>query len=299
VTQNVDKRMTDRVGYDRLAEWLRLGLRQVVLPGTVRAIGRRNAVRMARFLTNELRFDGPNDMQANGELLVQTSVLRGAREAMTIFDIGANIGDWTLAFVENAAACGRSDYAIHLFEPSMTTARMLKAHLAQHESERIDIHAFGMSSSPGCVAFHIVGDGVGVNSIHPPPGTAVLRTEQATMDTVDRFTAKKNMSHITLMKVDTEGHDLSVLKGASQLLERGAIAVVQFEYNHRWITSRTYLRDVFEIAPTGYRIGKVTPHGIEWYPAWDPELESYREGNYLLCREDALGWFPAVPWWKL
>ena len=294
--------MTERVGHDRFTRWLRAGLRRVVLPGAVRTIGRRNAVRLARFLTNELRFDGPNDMQANGELLVQTSVLHGAHGAVTIFDVRRceHRAGWSLAWVANAEACGRRDYEVHAFEPSATTAGMLKTHLAEHANvERIDVHAFGMSSSPGSVEFHIVGDGVGVNSIHPPAGTPILRTEQATMDTVDLFIAARHIPDVTLMKVDTEGHDLSVLKGAAQLLERGAIAVVQFEYNHRWITSRTYLRDVFELAPRRYRIGKVTPHGIEWYGAWDPELESYREGNYLLCREDALQWFPAIPWWKL
>jgi hypothetical protein len=31
----------------------------------------------------------------------------------------------------------------------------------------------------------------------------------------------------------------------------------------------------------GYRVGKVTPRGIEFYEAWHPELESFKEGNYV------------------
>ena len=291
--------MTQRFGPDQVTRWLRAGVRRVLLPGTVRALGRRNAVRLARFLTNELRFDGPNDMSANGELLVQTSVLRGARGSVTVLDVGANVGDWTLAFVANAGVVGWSDYTIHAFEPSLDTARMLKANVAEHASTaRIFLHELGMSSAPGSAEFHIVGEGVGVNSVHRQPGTPVLRTEQAVMDTLDHFAESQSLREMTFVKVDTEGHDLSVMRGAAGLLQRSAIAVMQFEYNHRWITPRTYLRDVFELAPANYRIGKVTPRGIEWYPQWDPELESYREGNYLLCREDAVGWFPAVRWWK-
>ena len=42
---------------------------------------------------------------------------------------------------------------------------------------------------------------------------------------------------------------------------------------------------MFELVqPIGYKLGKVTPKGIEFYEAWDPELETYREGNYVACR---------------
>jgi hypothetical protein len=45
-----------------------------------------------------------------------------------------------------------------------------------------------------------------------------------------------------MIKIDAEGHDLAVLRGGQQLLKTHAISVLQFEYNHRWIYSRTYLR---------------------------------------------------------
>ena len=28
------------------------------------------------------------------------------------------------------------------------------------------------------------------------------------------------------------------------------------------------------------------------------ELETFREGNYILATEEALSWFPAVRWWN-
>jgi len=291
--------MASHLGAERLGPWLRACLRRVVLPAAVRAVGRRDAVRLAGFLSNELRFDGPNDMRSNGELLVQDCVVRNARGRMTVLDVGANVGDWTLAFAAKADAVGRVDYTIHAFEPSSTTARLLNDRLAgQPCAARVVVHEFGMSSSPGVVTFHIVGEGLGVNSVHRPLGDPVIHTEQVKMATLDHFAADEHLGYLTLVKVDTEGHDLSVIVGAHDLLERGAIAVMQFEYNQRWIASRTYLRDVFEAAPRRYRIGKITRKGIEWYARWHTELESYRENNYLLCRDDVADWFPAVPWWK-
>ena len=93
------------------------------------------------------------------------------------------------------------------------------------------------------------------------------------MDTVDRFSADHGLVAITLLKVDTEGHDLSVLRGASSMLNQGVIGIVQFEYNWRWVASRTFLKDVFDLADSlpRYTVGKVTPKGIEFYDRWHHE----------------------------
>lgn len=64
----------------------------------------------------------------------------------------------------------------------------------------------------------------------------------------------------------------------------------QFQYNHRWIHARAFLLDAFELlTPLGYRLGKLTPFGVEFYPHWDPELETFVEGNYIACSARAPG----------
>jgi hypothetical protein len=41
----------------------------------------------------------------------------------------------------------------------------------------------------------------------------------------------------------------------------------------------------------------VTPRGIEFYEAWHPELESFKEGNYLLVRPEVRRGMQTVTWW--
>jgi hypothetical protein len=102
-----------------------------------------------------------------------------------------------------------------------------------------------------------------------------------------------------LVKIDTEGHDLAVLRGARTLLAGQNIAVVQFEYNHRWVYARAFLRDAIGLlAGFGYRVGKLTPKGVEFYPGWDADLETFVEGNYVACAARAAESMPAVRWWK-
>jgi hypothetical protein len=116
---------------------------------------------------------------------------------------------------------------------------------------------------------------------------------------LDSYCREKGIERLALLKCDAEGHDFAVLSGARGLLERGAIDVVQFEYNWRWVDSRHFLRDVFElIADLPYELAKITPNAVEPYSRWDAELESYREANYVLLSERARAWFPRIRWWN-
>jgi hypothetical protein len=135
----------------------------------------------------------------------------------------------------------------------------------------------------------------GTNTLHhdavagePSGGWREIR-----LDRLDAFCAANGVGHIHLAKCDTEGHDAKVLKGAGGLLAAGRIDVFQFEYNHRWVHSRAFLKDVFDqVHRLPYRVAKVQAGGvIDVYPSGHPELDRFFEANYLLVREPALSWF--------
>lgn len=76
------------------------------------------------------------------------------------------------------------------------------------------------------------------------------------------------------------------------------LTIIDVEYNARWVHARRYLRDAFTFVDAlGYQLGKVTPRGIEFYEAWHPELESFKEGNYLLVRPEVRRGMQTVTWW--
>ena len=136
-------------------------------------------------------------------------------------------------------------------------------------------------------------------SIIAAPRHTIKRTERIELTTIDEYCLANRIAEVGLCKVDAEGHDLFVLCGARGMLMRKALHVIQFEYNCRWVWSHATLFDVFEYATSvNYRVGKVTPAGIEFYQEWDEDLETYVEGNYILCRPDWVERFPKVKWWK-
>ena len=119
------------------------------------------------------------------------------------------------------------------------------------------------------------------------------------MLTLETYAGTAPLDHIWLLKIDAEGHDLAVVRGARELLAQQRVSVVQFEYNHRWIYGRFYLRDAFELLkPLGYSVGKLTPSGVEFYPEWDPDLETFVEGNYIAAAREVAGRLPSIRWWK-
>ena len=266
-------------------------------------LGRKNLVRLGRFLSNEARFDVPNAISSNGELSVQQRVLAkdSGTEPMVVFDVGANVGHWTAAFLNTSKASGRMA-SIHAFEPCDATHTTLERNLkAKGFSPSVCINAVALSSHKERRRFFSAADNFGINGLYPireyPLGEQSV-TEIKT-ETLDTYCADHGIAHIDFLKVDTEGHDLEVLYGGKALFSGGAIDITQFEYNHRWIDARHYLRDAFEyFVPLGYDVGKITPVGVEFYNRWDPELETFREGNYLAMRPTYRSLFASVAWWK-
>ena len=112
--------------------------------------------------------------------------------------------------------------------------------------------------------------------------------------TLTRFCDENGIAKVALAKCDTEGHDLLVLRGARDLLAAERIDVFQFEYNHRWVIARAFLKDVFELIDgLPYAVARIEPDHIEVFPEWHPELERFFQSNYLLVRKPALVWFDA------
>src|SRR5258708_1156157 len=73
----------------------------------------------------------------------------------------------------------------------------------------------------------------------------VITSIEFKMDTIDNFCKINNISNIDFLKIDVEGHELSVLKGAQYMLTNKHIKIIQFEFNSHNVYSRVFLRDFY------------------------------------------------------
>lgn len=278
-------------------------LRKIAAIGTgfmCGVVGRRQVVRTSRFILNHARLDVPNDPESNGEYLLQRWTLSQAASGSPIhvIDAGANVGEWSAAMLRAAEEEGlANDLWLHAFEPSAYTFDRLSERI---RAQRARLNRLALSDQAGESVLHIAAPAAGINSLHRLPGISdngVTETVSAT--TLDDYAEHEGIPYFALVKIDTEGNDVAVLKGARSLFNGQRIALTQFEYNSRWIYARCFLRDAFDfLGPLGYRIGKLTRNGVEFYPAWDADLETFIEGNYVACTETAATCLPSIEWWK-
>jgi FkbM family methyltransferase len=264
-------------------------------------IGRRNLVRVARFVSNEARFDGGNSMDNNGELMVQEVAANTAAESgpLIALDVGANVGEWTHGMVEAAIRHGRT-VIVHAFEPCPGTARIFEANIGQWKlADAVKLNEMALSGVAGSRVLYSHGSGQGRNSLHASTTEPAPFLETIRAGTLDEYSRSAELPFIDIMKIDTEGHDMEVLLGGENLFRRKGVGIVQFEYNHRWIAARHFLADAFEFFfPLDYCLGKVTPRGIEFYRNWHPELETFREANFVATTPEIAKQFPQIRWWN-
>lgn len=139
----------------------------------------------------------------------RTAVAPGA----IVLDVGANVGSYTLLFALWAGRTGR----VFAFEPAPEARKGLRLHAALNGiSDRVEIVAAAASSGIGSARFHIDGasgtNALSVNGEGATPGFIDVETT-----TIDGFCESRNL-HPDVIKIDVEGAELDVLRGARRVL---------------------------------------------------------------------------------
>jgi FkbM family methyltransferase len=181
-----------------------------------------------------------------------------------IFDVGANVGDTALAFRSHFPSA-----TIHCFEPNSELAPHLKGLNAN-----LNVHSVAFSSRIGESGFNKSGAATDLYSL-----TDDISGEIVALDTIDNFCKSRSIDHIHYLKIDTEGHDLEVLKGANSMLANFRIDLVQAEVSMN--PDNNLHVSFFEVAnhleALGYRLFGVYEQTNE-FPTKKPNL---RRSNVL------------------
>jgi FkbM family methyltransferase len=91
-------------------------------------------------------------------------------------------------------------------------------------------HQFGFSKTSGNGTF-LCSPSSDMNRLVsvPPSPDHLAQTETVRLETLDDYCDRSKITHINLLKIDTEGHDLDVLAGSDALLSRHAIDLIRVE----------------------------------------------------------------------
>jgi FkbM family methyltransferase len=242
-----------------------------------------NWVRKIAYAAYRATYSPNYHMDTNGELRA-LRIAGPAFDRRVIFDVGANVGEWSLA------AAGLPDpVRVYSFEPSAKTfARLVEATRAKPQVECFNM---GLSRESGPLEIMYSARNpekssveAGAAALHGTKISDYVRETQNFMRG-DEFCDKHGIDRITYLKIDTEGHDLQVLRGFGDRLGDGRIAVIQFEYNRMNLYARSLLLDFHDLLnppslPTRYRIGRIYPGSVH-FKDYDYADENFIDGNFL------------------
>ena len=197
----------------------------------------------------------------------------------TVFDVGANVGRWT-----EIVARKFTNAQIHSFEISQKTFKSLSdKHIGNN---RITLHNFGLSNEKGEFEYKDYGNNSRLSTLILDSTFHDIRATstrvKASLETGNNFCKINHIEEIDLLKIDVEGADWAVLTGFSDLLQNGAIKVLQFEYGYANGDAKFLIKDFYKLLQSyGYVLGPLKPSGV-LFMDFDYSLNNFNSGpNYV------------------
>jgi FkbM family methyltransferase len=155
----------------------------------------------------------------------QTERLRTILQPNAVFvDVGANIGYFTVL----ASKWVRPSGQVFAFEPVPSTYHRLSKNMALNNSHNVS--AFNLACFSRCGFMSMT---VTVDSAKSHLSAESNQNAQVQMTTLDEFFKERPVRRLDCLKIDTEGADFEVLKGATEIIKRFRPAII-LELDHIW-----------------------------------------------------------------
>lgn len=154
-------------------------------------------------------------------------ILSLLKPGCTFFDVGANVGLFTLA-----AARRFPDARIFAFEPCAATLEILERNLALNGASQVTAVHAALMDRAGTAELQINASGKdGLNTLGKSthPACRVVSQEKVPAVTLDDFLEAKRLTGVDVMKIDVEGAELLVLQGGQSLLRGPHAPVILYE----------------------------------------------------------------------
>lgn len=160
-------------------------------------------------------------------------MLRLVNEGDSIFDIGANIGWYSLILAKKF-----SSIAIHAFEPIASTFEYLSRHVELNQAKSVKIYPFGFADKEADLVFYYYPEGSVNASLARMGDHAGTREIKCHVKKIDDFVKERKLK-VDFIKCDVEGAELLVFKGGERVLAEQK-PVVFTEMLRKWSAKFDY-----------------------------------------------------------
>ncbi|HEY3215177.1 MAG TPA: FkbM family methyltransferase [Candidatus Eisenbacteria bacterium] len=195
-------------------------------------------------------------LHGNWEPGVTRTVRKLLRPSMTVIEVGANVGYYSMLAAWLVERTGR----VYSFEANPHLARLLRQGAEINGfSDRLTVIEKAAWSSTGTVDFHLLEEHMGSSSA----STAIDRTAQSFHDRTEKITvdavaldgAFPAGTRVDLLKIDAEGAEGHVLRGGHRLLQENPEVRVVMEF---------YPSNFPDPGEAGEVLDQLTSLGFQW-----------------------------------
>lgn len=159
-------------------------------------------------------------------------------------DVGANLGLYTLLFARKAAR-------VYAFEPNSAIRKVCKRAVALNDYQNVILDGQAISDEGGLARFY-VNRTHELSSLRPRTHTAgIIDVEKVRIDDL-------GLERVDWLKIDVEGHEVAVLRGAQRLIARNPQIrlIVEFIPEHGGFDEEEFFRllEGFEFKALDYNM---------------------------------------------
>lgn len=207
-------------------------------------------------------------LQSSGELKAFDNYIENIKEykEIIVFDVGANVGK----FVSHALS----------FEPSSRAfSELSKINDNRHKSTNM-----GLSSLSGIDTLYTNRFGAEISSLNRVEyqgSKSMNKEEKVQLMTLDEFVYSERIDKIDYLKLDVEGHEYEVLKGAKDALNARMIKAIQFEMGPPNIYSKVFFKDFYDLLSPNFEVYRISKSKLYPIIEYSPKLEVFLTTNYI------------------
>ena len=148
----------------------------------------------------------------------------------TVMDIGANIGIVTLWLSRLVGETGQ----VHAFEPNPELQKILNATFDRNQVSNVHLHPIALGSEQGQLELRVPRVNAGNASLLYHRDLGDCDVYKLSVRPLSQIMEENHLTSIRLIKIDVEGFEANVLKGAEKIFESVRPEAILFELNERW-----------------------------------------------------------------